>query len=151
MARISLQLVSQQVVSPRFGNWPLTVIRLRTRTELRQSGGSYTRPLKAILDTGAPLSVLPRSLWQTLDTEIHVAQATFGGISQRKECQIPCAIGTVHLRLCDEAGNVSRVHDVPAFLAKTDRVPLILGFASLMEDLTIHFDYQKPEAWAEEK
>lgn len=151
MARVSLQLISQQVVSTRFGNWPVTVIRLRARTELRQADDSYTRPLKAILDTGAPLAVLPRSLWQTLDTEIHVPEATFGGSSQRKECQIQCSIGTAHLRLCDEAGNVTRVYDVPAFLAKTDRVPLILGFAGLMEDLTIHFDYQKPEAWAEEK
>lgn len=151
MARISLRFEATEVVTPRFGNWPLRVIRLVTDVVFRLPDLSYTRSETALLDTGAPMSVLPQTLWRTLDAGIHVPDASFGGVSQRKECQIPCSIGTVNMRLCDRSGNASRAYDVPAFLAKTDRVPLILGFASLMEDLTIHFDYQKPEAWAEEK
>jgi hypothetical protein len=151
MARVSLYFEATRVVSPQFGNWPMTVIRLIAEAEFRLSDGSFTEPLEAIFDTGAPLGVLPPILWRTLDTEIHVPEATFGGISRRKVCQIPCSIGTVHGQLRDEEGNFTGVYDFPAFLARADSVPLILGFAGLLEKFTNHFDYQTGEAWIEER
>jgi hypothetical protein len=38
----------------------------------------------------------------------------------------------------------------PAFLAQTDRVPLIIGFAGLLEKFKNHFDYPADEAWIED-
>ena len=96
------------------------------------------------------MSVLPLRLWRLLDPEIHVADATFGGISQQKVCQIRCSIGTVRGRLIDEDGNRTRVYNFPAFLAKIDRVPLIIGFAELLEKFTNYFNYPTQEAWVEE-
>jgi len=129
----------------------MTIIRLMAEAEFRLSDGSFTEPLEAIFDTGAPFGVSPRILGRNLDKEIHVPEATFGGLSRRKVCQIRCSIGTVHGRLCGEEGHFTGVYDFPAFLTKTDRVPLILGFAGLVEKFTTPFDYRTGEAWIEER
>jgi len=150
MAHIKLYFETKQVISSRYGNWPLNIIRLMAKVQFRLSDGYLTQPWEAILDTGAPLSVLPRSLWRDLEKEIHVQKATFGGISRRRYCRIRCSIGSVFGRLVDTEGNRSRIYDFPAFLAKTDRVPLILGFAELLEKFHSDFDYQSGEAWIEE-
>jgi hypothetical protein len=150
MARIGLYFRTRQIISPQFGNWPVTVIRLMARVEFCLTEGGHTDPWEAILDTGAPVSILPRRLWRTLEKEIHVSEASFGGMSRRKVCQIPCSIGTVRGQLCDYAGHFSRVYDFPAILAKTDRVPLLIGFSGLLDHLVGHFDYQTGEAWVEE-
>jgi hypothetical protein len=121
------------------------------RVEFGWAGGGLTEPLETIFDTGAPFGVLPRCIWQPLDAEILVPETTFGGISQRKVCQIRAAFGSVQGRLVDKEGHATRAYDFPAFLAQTDRVPLILGFAGLLEKFTNHFDYQSGEAWIEER
>jgi hypothetical protein len=48
-------------------------------------------------------------------------------------------------------GNLSPELEILAFLAKTDQVPLILGFAGLLERFPVHFDYEGGEAYIEEK
>lgn len=114
MARIGLEFKTRRVISPQFGNWPLTVIRLVAKVQFRLPDGALTDPWEAILDTGAPLSVLPRKLWQGLDTDIHVPKATFGGISRCKVCRIRCSIGTIRGRLVDGKDNYTRLYDFPA-------------------------------------
>lgn len=151
MAIVKLSFRTQQVVTPQFGNWPLTFIRLVAKVQFQLPDASFTEPWIAVFDTGAPMSVLPKRLWRMLAPEIHVPDATFGGISRRKVCQIRCSIGTVRGRLIDEYGNRTRVYDFPAFLAKIDRVPLIIGFAELLEKFTNHFNYSTHEAWIEEQ
>ncbi len=151
MKRIGLEFKTRWVISPHFGNWPLPVTRLVAKVQFRLPDSALTEPWEAILDTGAPLSVLPRKLWQGLDTDIHVPEATFGGISRRKVCQIRCSIGTVRGCLVDERGNHTRLYHFPAFLAKTNSVPLIIGFAGLLEKFKTSFDYEADEAWVGER
>lgn len=150
MARVKLSFRTQQVVTPQFGNWPLKFIRLVAKVQFQLPDASFTEPWITVFDTGAPMGVLPRRLWRMLAPEIHVPDATFGGISRRKVCQIRCSIGTVRGRLIDEDGTRTRMYNFPAFLAKIDRVPLIIGFAGLLEKFTNHFDYPADEAWVEE-
>jgi len=151
MARVRLYFETKQVVVPQFGNWPVTIIRLMADAQFQLSDGLLTEPIEAIFDTGAPLGVLPRRLWQMLSTKIHVPEATFGGISRRKVCQIRCSIGTVRGCFVDAEGNHTRLYDFPAFLAKTNRVPLIIGFAGLLEKFRNYFDCEANEAWVEER
>ena len=61
------------------------------------------------------------------------------------------SFGTVSGYLCDETGNRTRDYEFPVFLAKTDRVPLIVGFAGLLEKLHTDFDYETKKAWIKEK
>jgi hypothetical protein len=151
MARVEIYFETKQVIVPQFGNWPVNIIRLMADVQLQLSDDLLTEPVEAIFDTGAPLSVLPHRLWRMLSTEIYVPEATFGGISKRKVCQIRCSIGTVRGCLVDAEGNRTRLYDFPAFLAKTNRVPLIIGFAGLLEKFRNYFDYEANEAWVEER
>ena len=41
MDRIGLSFRTQQVVSPQFGNWPVTVIRLMTKVQFRMRMLTY--------------------------------------------------------------------------------------------------------------
>jgi hypothetical protein len=161
MAIVKLSFRTQQVVTQQFGNWPLKFIRLVAKVQFQLPDASFTEPWIAVFDTGAPMSVLPLRLWRMLAPEIHVPDATFGGISRRKVCslrsptpsaygQIRCSIGTVRGRLIDEDGNRTRIYDFPTFLAKIDRVPLIIGFAEMLERFTNYFNYPTHEAWVEE-
>jgi hypothetical protein len=93
---------------------------------------------------------LPKSIWRRLNPEINVADASFGGISERKQCQIKCSIGTVTCFLADEQGHRSRDYNIVAFLAKTDKVPLMIGFADLLEHMRSCFHYKTSEAWVED-
>jgi len=151
MARIGLRFETTEVTDLRFGNWPLTVIRLIAKVGFRLPDNSSSKLYDAILDTGAVVSVLPRSIWRRISREIKVADASFGGISGRKQCQIKCSIGTVSCFLTDEQGNRSRDYHIPAFLAKTDKVPLIIGFAGMVQHMQSCFYHETGEAWVEER
>jgi hypothetical protein len=47
--------------------------------------------------------------------------------------------------------NTEEFLDILAFLAKVDKVPLIIGLANLLEQFKVSFDYSIQEAWLEEK
>ena len=49
--------------------------------------------------------------------------------------------------LTDQTGRLSSELDVRCFLAKTDRVPLILGFANLLSRFKVCFDYRSGDAF----
>ena len=72
---------------------------------------------------------------------------TFGGDEKR----FINLLGTVQGRLEGIQGDVSRWYDFPVFLAKTNRAPLILGFADLLENLKLTVDYPMDEAWVEKR
>jgi len=151
MARVALYFDAKTVRSPRFGDDPFRVIRLLARAQFASAGGRFTEPMEAVVDTGAPLAVLPDSVWRSLEAEVRVPEASFEGISPGQQCQVEVSFGAVRGRLVDADGNSTRMYTFPAFLAKTDRVPLIIGFADLLEKLDNHFNYQTGEAWVQEQ
>jgi hypothetical protein len=137
---IKLRFETRTLVDARYGYHPLTVIRLFAGVRFVQSDGTLFDLLEAIVDTGAHTSVLPLSLWQEIAVEIDAEDVFFGGINARPECQIPASLGRVRCFLTDETGQLSPELNVPSFLAKTDRVPLILGFANLLSRFRVCFD-----------
>lgn len=137
---------TSQEIAPHVPN----VIRLRCGVEFESRDGALTKLYRGIVDTGAPISVIPQRIWAPLPANILVPSTTLGGISKRPECRVPARFGTVRGRLVDTDGNASDVVEFPAYLARTDEVPLLVGFASLLSEFHIHFNYHKREAWAEE-
>jgi hypothetical protein len=114
------------------------------------SDGTLTKTHDAIFDTGAPWCILPRSIWSPLEVQIHTPETSFGGLSRRKVCQVKASTGTVRGRLVDDAGNATQVYAFPAYLAKSDTVPLIVGFADLLEGFDTYFSPRIGVAWIEE-
>lgn len=145
---IKLHFDTQEHTSARYGYHPLTIIRLLASVRFVRPDGALLEPLDAIVDTGAHTSVLPLKLWQQLAVEIDEEDVVFGGINDRPECQVPASLGKVRCFLTDETGRLSPELNIPCFLAKTDRVPLILGFANLLSRFKVCFDYGSGEAFA---
>ena len=93
------------------------------------------RPLLAVIDTGAPFSIIPWALWKDAASRIeflpyatdwHVIHGIGGGIE-------PCGFGRLHVMLADGGSSLSGWLGIPAQLAKTDAVPLVLGVAGLLD------------------
>lgn len=147
---IRLYFSTRQVTDPRFGNVPLSVVRLLGWIRLRLADGTLMPKVLVIVDSGAFLSTLPRSIWQHLDVTLDAENVRFGGINDKPECQIQASLGRVRGLFVDETGHHSREFLFPAFLAHTDQVPILLGFAGLLEHSQVCFDYARDEAYLTE-
>ena len=101
----------------------------------------------AIVDTGAPLCLVPSDLWEKVRTQQFEA-TRIGGLMVQKDCAIPGRVGILSITLLDPRGCRYRL-TVRAFLAQTTEVPLILGFQDCLEKATAHLSYPRNEAWLE--
>jgi hypothetical protein len=126
-------------------------VRLRADIQFVRQEGGVTAACPAVVDTGAPASVLPRDVWEGVDRRVLVDGVPLVGISKRKACEIPASLALVEAQLVDATGGVSRFYSFPAFLAQTDDVPLVLGFADLLCKFDCHFSFEKREAWVDER
>ncbi len=149
--RIDLRFDTDWVRSPRYGNVLFPVTRLIAGVQFEQEDGSWSQVHDAMVDTGAFVSVVPQFIWRSLKRVVRAEDIYFGGVSQRKVCQIRSDFGVLVWRLTDAKGRLSSPLTAPAFLAKTNRVSLLLGFAGLLDKLEMHFNYEKGEAWVRER
>lgn len=145
---ISLHFTTHRIVSARYDHVPITVIRLKGWVKLLRADDTFGEARHAIIDTGAFVSIIPLHIWQGLALSISADSVTFGGINPHPECQVPSVLGQVTGILVDRESHLSPECVFPAFLAKTDQVPLILGFANLLSRFKICFDYDNGEAFA---
>jgi hypothetical protein len=115
-----------------------------------KSKKGWSDSLNAIVDTGAPFSVIPLDIWTDLDTTI-LTEQEIRGINPRKECTLPALIGKTKCILLDEEGNQSKELEVLSYFALSNLVPLIVGFRDILEKFKVCFDYKEDIAFAEEK
>jgi hypothetical protein len=101
----------------------------------------------AIVDTGAPLCLIPSDLWERVRTQ-QFETTRIGGLVSRQECAVPAHLGILTMTLLDPQGHRQRL-TVRAFLAHTTDVPLILGFQDCLEKTTLHVAVPRNEAWLE--
>ncbi len=124
-------------------------IRLVAKTRFKMKGNSWSKTMDAILDTGAPISVLPHDLWKRLDVKILAANYPIKGIVPKKECEILVDIGEITGVLLDKEGNMTPKIRIYAYLAKTELIPIIIGFKHFLEIFRVCFDYKNDEAFVE--
>ncbi|MGQ9627939.1 MAG: hypothetical protein ACUVV0_13670 [Anaerolineae bacterium] len=123
--------------------WQRRVIRLLAFVEFMTRHGWGRREV-AILDTGAPMSLLPESIWKGSLVDIK-AFSELRGVVPKKECSMPVRVGVVKIRLVDQANSLGPMY-VSAYLASTDAVPLIIGFEEVLTELDVRFNYKAREA-----
>jgi hypothetical protein len=98
----------------------------------------------AIVDTGAPISVIPLDIWTEIDTEI-LTEYEIKGINPRKECSLPALIECILLDETEQSQELT----ILAYLALTNLVPMIVGFKYLLEEFKMYLDYEDNNAWLE--
>jgi len=87
-------------------------------------------------------------MWNEIDVRI-LTDYEIHGINPRKECSISVLVGRVDALFVDENGNQSGEIDMLAYLALTNKVPLLVGFKDLLSNFRVCFDQNNDEAFIE--
>jgi len=125
------------------------VIRLCCSLKFKE-GNRWTDTKDAIIDTGAPTSLVPYSIWSKLDVEI-LTDYRITGVVPKEGCSLPVKIGKLKCILLDKEGNQSKEMETIAYLPETSEVPLILGFKKLLENFRLTFDYRANHAFIKDR
>ena len=107
----------------------------------------WTEAHSAIVDTGAPYSLIPLSLWPALQTE-RLCELPVRGLVPGRHAELDATLAKVSGRLLD-ASHRSRSLSLWAMLADTDQVPLILGWAGCLDRATLVLNARRHLAWLE--
>lgn len=107
----------------------------------------YTDSYSAILDTGAPVSVIPYRIWSKLKVN-EIKDYAIRGIVPKRECSLPVTIGEISCILLDKEQSTEKIK-VKSYLAYSDEVPLIIGFKDLLDSFGIYLDFRKNQAYLE--
>jgi predicted aspartyl protease len=122
----------------------IEVIRLFASVQFKNPT-DWSKAYRAIVDTGAPISLLPAFVWKKLD-RVELADHHVGGVGGAR---LPVKVAKVTCFL-EDGRNRTKEMEIHAFLAQTDDVPLILGFKDLLARLVLHCDYRRQIAFVEE-
>lgn len=101
-----------------------------------------------LIDSGGFISLIPFTIWQDTDVKI-LGNYTLRGVVPKKGCELPVKVGKVKGILLDNLGNLSDELEFRAYLAPTDKVPLIIGIKDLLENFKIWFDIKNETGFIE--
>jgi len=122
-------------------------IRLLTIAQFLNVRG-WSEPEVAIVDTGAPISLVPYRIWRKCTNEV-IGEAELRGVIPKKECVMPVKVAVVRLRLVEPEYATEGI-EVKAYLAPIDEVPLIIGFENILSEFNVFFSYHTQIAFIEE-
>ena len=114
------------------------LIRLVASLRLKTSRG-WTNPYKAIIDTGSPITLIPKHVWEKLiitwilPGSIELTGLGSGGVSGK--------LAEVVLFFVDKKV-MSPPISLKGFLVDNDAVPLIIGFEDVLTDIKLVCDYR---------
>ena len=134
-----LELIEQNVV--------LEHTRLFVDVEFLQKDGNWSNVRPALIDTGSPVSLIPLEIWQNSPVNFR-GMTRIGGLVRKEQCTLDVKIGDIPLRFLDKE-NITETLTPTAYLATVDKVPLIIGFESLLKAADVHFSFSKNEAYME--
>ena len=121
----------------------IRLIRLIGRVSFQTSDG-WSITYDAIIDTGCPISVIPRSRWEKIEHHVILPQASLGLGGGTVTGQL----GEVTLRF-HYNDDVSPPLTVKAHLLDGDDRPLILGFEDILTDIRLVSDFAADTAYLE--
>ena len=121
----------------------LPIIRLLSVIEFKSRGG-WSRPNPAIIDTGSPVSVFPSSIQEQCQFEL-IHQTRISGLVPDEKCSLNAKLVKLTFRLCDKDKSTKPIES-KAYIAATEKIPLILGFADILEKFDLKISYSKKQA-----
>ena len=99
--------------------------RLTAQVSFKTTSG-WTQPYEAIIDTGAPVSVIPPAIAEEIVKNIFTDYA-ISGIVPHEEAKLPVKVADVWCSFLDSE-KISKPLKIKAYLSTDHRVPLVLGF-----------------------
>ena len=105
----------------------------------------WSLPVRGVVDTGAPISLIPHKIWTKCITKV-IGEAELRGVIPKKECVLTVNVGTIQLRLVDTM-NTTDTLEIKSYLAPIDNVPLIIGFEDLLSEFDVFFSYTSQNAF----
>ncbi len=146
MNRISLDILRGPHPASFAAGHPVQAVRVFADLSLATANG-WTSFQAVVVDTGAAVSLLPRRYWAQ-STFLSRGRAKVGGVSRRLECLIDATLAEVECLIADGTVTLGpfRAH---AYMADSDDVPALLGFAGLLDRLVLHVDVAADEAYIE--
>ena len=146
MGRITLELAQGLHQPSLTAGYRLLITRLLVNVCLRTRHG-WTPARKAVLDTGAAVSLLPKSVWRDAAATLLVPVRA-AGVVNRPECTIAATLATVDCTLLHETDRIGPL-TIHALLADSDRVPYLLGVCGILDRAALTVDLRKPTAMLE--
>ena len=113
-----------------------TYQRLLVDLELLDQDKRLVLTLDTILDTGAILSLLPKTFLRYYPDLITISH-TIWGIVDSPECLINAEIGVIWIRIKDFTGNKSPPIQIPVAFADLETSPHLLGMKGLLDMVEI--------------
>lgn len=143
--RLFLSRASIEPLARRGINVPL--IRLVAGVSFR-TDSDWTLPEEAIVDTGAPTCVVPERLWSNLRIRWLARGLPVKGLGRADAAPLRARLGRLVLSLQD-AHHSTPALPVRAYCVEGDSVPLLIGFADVLDRMRIVCDPVSGRAWVE--
>ena|SRR5437588_673714 len=125
---------------------PVEAVRFLSQISLASLTG-LTAYRRVILDSGAPISLLPSTYWRAA-AYVPFGRTQVGGIAARAECRIPATLSEIHCTLSDGAAVIGPLK-MYAYLAETDSAPALLGVSGFIRSGILHIGVDAAEAYLE--
>lgn len=146
MQRLRLDILREPHLASVKAGHPVVAGRLFADISLSTDIG-WTRFRRVVVDTGAPISLLPRRMWEHARF-INRGRTKVGGVARRPECFIDATLAEVDCLLSDGAVGIGPLR-IYAYLADSDEVAALLGFAGILDRLVLHVDVAGDGAYLE--
>ena len=121
----------------------LRVIRLFAPVSFRESEG-WSDPYYAIVDTGSPFSVLPKTIWEKFPQIDFLSELVpLRGLGQGT---LMATLAKIELTFLDTRKDLVTL-SIKAYLAEDDAVPLLFGIEDLLTSARLVCDYPNSKAF----
>ncbi|MDZ7289679.1 MAG: hypothetical protein ONB44_10845 [candidate division KSB1 bacterium] len=119
------------------------IIRLYVPVSFSEPTG-WSRPYDAVIDTGSPLTVIPKNVWQTIQIVQHLSDLVpLGGVGKGV---LWARLAKIELALLGTRKEMVQLA-IKAYLAEDDTVPLLLGVEDLLTNARLVCDYSQRKAF----
>lgn len=129
---------------PDFPGTDLRLIRLAAEVSA-WNGSVWLQADPAWVDTGAPLTVLPKSLWQGLPLERIASDISLSIGGQNMVVDV----AKVWIAVSDLTHGLSMQLSVRAYLSRSDELPVVLGWEDLLTRCVLRCDHAAKIAFLE--
>jgi len=123
----------------------ISILLIRLIASLRlKTAEAWTDPYKAIIDTGSPITLIPKHVWEKVSVKwifpgtIQLTGLGSGGVSGK--------LAEVVMVFLDKK-RLSPPISLKAFLVDSDTVPLIICFEDILTDIKPVCDYRTKTAF----